>query len=64
MIVDYLKEDSYQKGQIPLGVVAVDSSFVEAKKGRKCRVEWIQKKKRNKDSCSCNRGRSSIKHPY
>ena len=25
-------------GQLPLGIVAIDSSFVEAKKGRKCRV--------------------------
>ena len=38
MIFDSLKDDFYQKGQLSLGIVAIDSSFVEAKKGRKCRV--------------------------
>ncbi len=38
MLIDSLKNDFYQKEQFSLGIVAVDSSFVEAKKRRKCRV--------------------------
>lgn len=38
MILNSLKDDSYQKGQLSLGIIAVDSSFVEAKKGGKRRV--------------------------
>jgi|GEM_PF-6812530 len=36
MIVDSLKNDFYQNGQLSLGIVAIDSSFVGAKKERKC----------------------------
>lgn len=46
MIVDSLKDDSYQKGQISLGVVAVDSSFVEAKKGEKVSSRMDSKKEK------------------
>lgn len=38
LIIDSFKDDCYQKGKLSLVTVAIDSSFVEAKKGRKCRV--------------------------
>jgi transposase len=34
-IFDSLKDSSYQKEKLSLGIVAIDSSFVEAKKGEK-----------------------------
>ena len=47
MIFDSLKDSSYQKEQLSLGIVAIDSSFVEAKKGEK--VSSIMDSKREKE---------------
>jgi hypothetical protein len=47
MIFDSLKDDSYEKGQLSLGIVAKDSSFVEAKKGEK--VSSITDSKKEKE---------------
>ncbi|MDY9925016.1 hypothetical protein [Methanosarcina sp.] len=47
MIVDSLIGDSYQNGQLSLEIVAIDSSFVEAKKGEK--VSSIMDSKREKE---------------
>ncbi|KKG72662.1 transposase [Methanosarcina mazei] len=35
MIVDSFKDDFYPNGQLSFRIVAIDSSFVDAKKGRK-----------------------------
>jgi hypothetical protein len=47
MIFDSLKDDSYEKGQLCLGTVAIDSSFVETKKGKKMSI--IKDSKREKE---------------
>ena len=47
MIFNSLIDDSYQNGQLSLGIVAIDSSFVEAKKGEK--VSSIMDSKREKE---------------
>ncbi|WP_082089377.1 transposase [Methanosarcina horonobensis] len=47
MIFDSLKDDPYRNGQLSLGIVAIDSSFVEAKKGEK--VSSIMDSKREKE---------------
>ncbi len=47
MIFDSLKDDSYEKGQLSLKIVAIDSSFIEAKKGEK--VSSIMDSKREKE---------------
>ena len=46
-ILNSLIDDSYQKGQLSLEIVAIDSSFVEAKKGEK--VSSIMDSKREKE---------------
>lgn len=46
-IFDSLIDDSYQNGQLSLEIVAIDSSFVEAKKGGK--VSSIMDSKREKE---------------
>ncbi len=47
IIFDSLKDDSYERGYLCLGTVAIDSSFVEAKKGEK--VSSITDSKREKE---------------
>jgi hypothetical protein len=47
MIFNPLIDDSYQNGQLSLGIVAIDSSFVEAKKGEK--MSSIMDSKREKE---------------
>jgi hypothetical protein len=47
MIFNSLKDGFYQKGQLSLGIVAIDSSFVEAKKGGK--VSSTMDSKREKE---------------
>lgn len=46
-ILNSLIDDSYQKEQLSLEIVAIDSSFVEAKKGEK--VSSITDLKREKE---------------
>ncbi|MDP4228164.1 MAG: transposase [Bacteroidota bacterium] len=46
-IFDSLKVSSYQKEKLSLGIVAIDSSFVEAKKGEK--VSSTMDSKREKE---------------
>lgn len=46
-IFDSLIDNSYQNGQLSLEIVAIDSSFVEAKKGEK--VSSIMDSKREKE---------------
>jgi transposase len=46
-IFDSLKDSSYQKGQLSPRIVAMDSSFVKAKKGGK--VSSIMDSKREKE---------------
>jgi hypothetical protein len=45
MIVDFLKDNSYPRGQIFFGIVAVDSSFVEAKRGQSVEYNGFKKRK-------------------
>lgn len=47
MIFNSLIDDSSQNGQLSLGIAAIDSSFVEAKKGEK--VSNIMDSKREKE---------------
>ena len=47
MIFASLIDDFYQNEQLSLGIVAIDSSFVEAKKGEK--VSSIMDSKREKE---------------
>lgn len=47
MIFNSLIDDSSQNGQLSLEIVAIDSSFVEAKKGEK--VSSIMDSKREKE---------------
>jgi hypothetical protein len=45
MILGSLKDDCYQRRQISPGIIAVDSSFVEAKKGESVEYNGFKKRK-------------------
>ena len=64
MILGSLKDDSYQRRQISPGIVAVDSSFVEAKKGERAEYNGLKKRKGIKIHAAVISGRSSIRHNY